>query len=613
MTVDVSGSNSFFAVQVSPANWALNKAVTLSEKKPCAARSMVPVSALFFIPSALQNLVALVVKATLAVFVLPLALIPPVKKRMWETLEPIHLVGACPGRTLLNLALHIYKTVMFLTFAPIYCLAVGMFSPKVCKAGLDAMKLTDSPQKDEDKKEIDKEKKEADQNKQSPDVIIDIPNTTDPVNQGPKQPKVEDEQPNKENDANKKGSEKENNKTRKDDPIDQTIPPPPPETDNQAPPVPVLPPVFPPPPPITQLTKKNASNNSEKNKENTAPNLEAKSKAEVKGAKTNAPVAIENSLFVNIKASEHEAEIITITNDPNNPNTTEYDDWDTSGANEAFNNLPKPQKPLPVPFQQQPVVKKATQPPVQTPVVQPLVQPKPTPQPLNVKNIASKFSGQSTQPAPGPSKKVAIPPVKNAPETQKEQENLGVSEKANLWGPTVKRSSYNSNNGKTEVVSSPNPVRKVQEVPTPKIVEPIKEIMETKQSTEENLKQDKQEPQPVIIEESKRKEADKVEEKRTSLTIDQQPEEKKENPEVNNIIVQPVVVMNTIQQPVEEKEEKLKTEAVEKNESNPTESKEADKDEGIEEDDENDGVKTKEQSTEVPKKKKKRKNRKKRK
>lgn len=147
MSETVSGTK-FFSIESSPTNWALNKAAILqSNKKGCAARGMVTVATLTAVPSALKNLACLIVKIFVNTFALTFGQIPSLKARIWKPLETQGLVGANAGRTLLNLVLHVYKCVMFLTFSPLCCLFVGTFYPPACKIAHDALGLTSSPKK----------------------------------------------------------------------------------------------------------------------------------------------------------------------------------------------------------------------------------------------------------------------------------------------------------------------------------------------------------------------------------------------------------------------------------------------------------------------------------
>ncbi|QLH34839.1 MAG: hypothetical protein HWD61_00785 [Parachlamydiaceae bacterium] len=108
-------------------------------------------------PSAGKNLINFIVKVPVGLFAITIGQIPAVKRKTWDNLEKVHLVSSSLGKTLLDLAIHVYKAIMFLTFSPIWCFTVGTFSPKFCKTVLDKMHLTKSegPQQENPKTEAD--------------------------------------------------------------------------------------------------------------------------------------------------------------------------------------------------------------------------------------------------------------------------------------------------------------------------------------------------------------------------------------------------------------------------------------------------------------------------
>ncbi|BBI17136.1 hypothetical protein [Neochlamydia sp. S13] len=136
----------FFSIDASPANWALHKAV-LSEagKYRLAARSWVFVSTISCVPSAGQQLANLIIKMAAATYITTLGQIPALKKRSWSKLESCNLISENLSKSWMNVALHAYKFVMFLTISPICCLITGIVSPKTCKDIHDKLHLT-SPQ-----------------------------------------------------------------------------------------------------------------------------------------------------------------------------------------------------------------------------------------------------------------------------------------------------------------------------------------------------------------------------------------------------------------------------------------------------------------------------------
>lgn len=170
MTKSELPSATFFSSSSSPTNWALDKAVTYqNQKRYCAAICMVQVSTLSFIPSALKNVVALVIKIAVALFALTLGQIPPIKKRIWLPLQARCLVSTHAGTTLLDLGVHVYKVVMFLTFSPLCCVLVGTFSAKACKTALDFLRITQkkSENSNNDQQPVKNQEKLEDQ-KQEP-------------------------------------------------------------------------------------------------------------------------------------------------------------------------------------------------------------------------------------------------------------------------------------------------------------------------------------------------------------------------------------------------------------------------------------------------------------
>ncbi|MBS4166532.1 MULTISPECIES: hypothetical protein [unclassified Neochlamydia] len=133
----------FFSIDASPANWALHKAV-LSETGRCrlAARGWVFVSTISCVPSAGQQLANLIIKMAAATYITTLGQIPALKKRSWSKLESYNLISENLSKSWVNVALHAYKFVMFLTISPICCLITGIVSPKTCKDIHDKLHLT---------------------------------------------------------------------------------------------------------------------------------------------------------------------------------------------------------------------------------------------------------------------------------------------------------------------------------------------------------------------------------------------------------------------------------------------------------------------------------------
>lgn len=148
----------FFSTETSPTNWCLNKAIKLQEdKRRGASVAMREVAVPSNFPSAGKNLINFIVKVPVGLFAITIGQIPAVKRKTWDNLEKVHLVSSSLGKTLLDLAIHVYKAIMFLTFSPIWCFTVGTFSPKFCKTVLDKMHLTKSegPQQENPKTEAD--------------------------------------------------------------------------------------------------------------------------------------------------------------------------------------------------------------------------------------------------------------------------------------------------------------------------------------------------------------------------------------------------------------------------------------------------------------------------
>lgn len=173
MTTSLSGIR-FFSPKTSPTDWALKKADILSKDgKRCSAFCMTQVGTLSAIPSSLKNLVCVIVKTVVAAFALTICQIPSLKEKTWSWLKEHDLVAKCRGRTLLALALHVYKVVAFLVFSPFICLFVGTFSPTTCKKAHDALLLTHTKKEPKENHELEEEEKPS-IDKNPPDVVIPI-------------------------------------------------------------------------------------------------------------------------------------------------------------------------------------------------------------------------------------------------------------------------------------------------------------------------------------------------------------------------------------------------------------------------------------------------------
>jgi len=163
----------FFSTQTSPTNWSLDKACTLEKnKKKIASRAIVVVSIGFSGPSSLKQLSNFVVKLFIAFYATTFGQIPALKKRTWARLENVNLVSKNLLHTWKDLAVHIYKAVMFLTFSPLCCLYVGLASPKICKIVHDKLCLTQPSQKNDENNNLNKAPKKAnEENVNKPDQI----------------------------------------------------------------------------------------------------------------------------------------------------------------------------------------------------------------------------------------------------------------------------------------------------------------------------------------------------------------------------------------------------------------------------------------------------------
>lgn len=161
----------FFSIASSPTGWALNKAVTLKEKKRhCSAATMAGIAATLTIPSALKHASALLVKIFIATFALTIGQIPSVKAKAWSRLEQRSLVASTGGRTVLALAQHVYQCVMFLTFSPLCCLLVGPFSATACRKAHSSLHLTAAPENLKSQKNVKRHvKKEEEPHVEQPE------------------------------------------------------------------------------------------------------------------------------------------------------------------------------------------------------------------------------------------------------------------------------------------------------------------------------------------------------------------------------------------------------------------------------------------------------------
>lgn len=183
----------FFSVHKSPSNWAINQAVHLNKEGSLgAARGMMVVSSLFGPISSGKNLANFVVKLPVTIFAATAGQVPAVKERVWTKLEVVSLVAATLAKTLLNLAIHVYKFVMFLTFSPICNLTVGMISPEAAKKAHDWLKLTPPKESSEEKKPTAAPKPEAVATPAVP--LLQLPAVNNPTEQNNTQPKEPEQQ-----------------------------------------------------------------------------------------------------------------------------------------------------------------------------------------------------------------------------------------------------------------------------------------------------------------------------------------------------------------------------------------------------------------------------------
>jgi hypothetical protein len=173
----------FFGVDSSPASRALNWAN--DEKRRCAAIGKVQIATALFLPSALKHLVCVIIKLAIIAFAATFGQIPAIKARIWSRLENTQLVSSSVGKSFVDIALHLYRFVMFMTFSPLCCLFVGLFAPHACTKAHDVLKVNDSaPENPQDEKNSDSTDSSTD-SKETPklDTPADVPTTQNTPNE----------------------------------------------------------------------------------------------------------------------------------------------------------------------------------------------------------------------------------------------------------------------------------------------------------------------------------------------------------------------------------------------------------------------------------------------